>query len=83
MTDVEDCIEATLDEVLPRPGDRPDLLAAAMRYAVGSGGKRVRPRICLAAAAAVGGRAEDARYPAAAIEILHPYTLVHDDLPAM
>ena len=39
--------------------------------------------ICLAAAEAVGGRAEDARYPAAAIELLHNYTLVHDDLPAM
>lgn len=59
------------------------MLSKAMRYAVGSGGKRVRPQICLAAAVAVGGKAEDARYPAAAIELLHNYTLVHDDLPAM
>ena len=78
-----DFIEATLDEVLPREGDRPSALAAAMRYAVGSGGKRVRPRICLAAAVAAGGCAEDARYPAAAVELLHNYTLIHDDLPAM
>ena len=76
-------IEKTLDEVLPKEGERPAELSEAMRYAVGAGGKRIRPLICLASAVAVGGRAEDARYPAAAIELLHNYTLVHDDLPAM
>ena len=76
-------IEKTLDEVLPKPEDRPAELSDAMRYAVGTGGKRIRPLICLASAVAVGGNAEDARYPAAAIELLHNYTLVHDDLPAM
>lgn len=74
-------VERTLDEVLPK--GRPEKLSEAMRYAVGAGGKRIRPLICLAAAEAVGGLAEDARYPAAAIELLHNYTLVHDDLPAM
>ena len=76
-------IEKTLDEVLPKVGERPAELSEAMRYAVGTGGKRIRPLICLASAVAVGGSAEDARYPAAAIELLHNYTLVHDDLPAM
>ena len=76
-------IEKTLDEVLPKPEDRPAELSEAMRYAVGTGGKRIRPLICLASAVAAGGNAEDARYPAAAIELLHNYTLVHDDLPAM
>ena len=76
-------VEKTLDEVLPKPGERPAELSEAMRYAVGTGGKRIRPLICLASAVAVGGSAEDARYPAAAIELLHNYTLVHDDLPAM
>lgn len=76
-------VEATLDEVLPSANTRPAVLAEAMRYAVGSGGKRIRPLVCLASAVAVGGVAEDARYPAAAIELLHNYTLVHDDLPAM
>ena len=76
-------IERTLDEVLPKEGERPAELSEAMRYAVGTGGKRIRPLICLASAVAVGGSAEDARYPAAAIELLHNYTLVHDDLPAM
>jgi hypothetical protein len=54
-----------------------------MRYAVGAGGKRVRPLIAMGSALAAGGRAEDAAYPAAAIELLHNYTLVHDDLPSM
>ncbi len=76
-------VEATLDEVLPGEGSRPALLSQAMRYAVGTGGKRIRPLICLASAEAVCGTAADARYAAAAIELLHNYTLVHDDLPAM
>ena len=76
-------VERTLDEVLPKADERPAVLNKAMRYAVGTGGKRIRPLICLASAVAVGGAAEDARHPAAAIELLHNYTLVHDDLPAM
>ncbi|MCQ2388887.1 MAG: polyprenyl synthetase family protein [Kiritimatiellae bacterium] len=74
-------IEKALDDALPR--GRPETLAAAMRWAVGAGGKRIRPQICLAAAVAAGGKAEDAVKPACAIELLHNYTLVHDDLPAM
>jgi len=75
--------ERTLAEVLATVGEKPAALAEAMRYAVGTGGKRIRPVVCLAAAEAAGGKAEDAKYPAAAIELLHNYTLVHDDLPAM
>lgn len=82
MTDAYlDLVEKTLSEVLP--SSRPAVLSEAMRYAVGTGGKRIRPLICLASAVAVGGKAEDAKYPAAAIELLHNYTLIHDDLPAM
>ena len=76
-------IERTIDEVLPQTEERPAALSEAMRYAVGTGGKRIRPLVCLASAVAVGGAAEDAKYPAAAIELLHNYTLIHDDLPAM
>ena len=76
-------VEKTLDEVLPRSDGRPMVLSEAMRYAVGTGGKRIRPLVCLASAVAVGGKPEDAKYPAAAIELLHNYTLIHDDLPAM
>ena len=80
---MKDLVEKTLDEVLPRAEARPAALSEAMRYAVGTGGKRIRPLVCLASAVAVGGKAEDAKYPAAAIELLHNYTLIHDDLPAM
>ncbi len=76
-------IECALDAVLPKVDARPGVLSAAMRWAVEGGGKRIRPLICLAAAEAVGGRPEDALMPACAIELLHTYTLVHDDLPAM
>ena len=76
-----DRIERKLVELLS--GTRPESLFNAMRHAVMSGGKRVRPQIFLAAAAAVGGKADDAIYPACAIELLHSYTLVHDDLPSM
>lgn len=76
-------VENALDEVLPKADERPAVLSEAMRYAVGTGGKRIRPLVCLASAVAVGGDARDARYPAAAIELLHNYTLVHDDLPSM
>ena len=74
-------IERELREVLA--GERPPELFEAMRYAVGAGGKRLRPTVCLAAAEAVGGKAADALRPACAIELLHNYTLIHDDLPAM
>ena len=76
-----DLIERTLSDSIP--DERPAILSEAMRYAVGTGGKRIRPLICLASSVAVGGKPEDAKYPAAAIELLHNYTLIHDDLPAM
>ena len=82
MTDFLPLVERTLEEVLGA-GTRPAVLWEAMRYAVGTGGKRIRPLVCLASSVAVGGAAEDAKYPAAAIELLHNYTLIHDDLPAM
>ena len=74
-----------VEELLPDllSGARPAILFEAMRHAVMGGGKRIRPQLCLAAAVAVGGRMEDALYPACAIELLHSYTLVHDDLPSM
>lgn len=83
MEELLSLIEKTLYEVLPRESERPQELSEAMRYAVGTGGKRIRPLIALGAAMAAGGKAGDAAYPAAAIELLHNYTLVHDDLPSM
>ena len=79
-------VEEALDRLLPAPGSRPAVLAEAMRHAVLTGGKRLRPVLCLAASEAVMGRDGDgdaALNAAAAIELLHSYTLVHDDLPSM
>lgn len=58
-------------------------LANAMRYALAGGGKRVRPVLCLATAEAAGGRAEDALAAAVSLELVHTFSLVHDDLPSM
>ena len=76
-------IEGRLDKVLPPAETPPGELHAAMRYSVMGGGKRIRAILCLASCVAAGGNSEDALTPAAALEILHAYTLIHDDLPAM
>lgn len=60
-----------------------DRLQEAMRYSVLGGGKRVRPALCLAAAKAVGQTGDEALGPACAVELIHAYSLIHDDLPAM
>ena len=79
-------VDAALERYLPSPPICPAIVADAMRYCVFAGGKRLRPLLTLAAAAAVDGRsaAFDAALPAAcAIELIHTYSLIHDDLPAM
>jgi len=68
---------------MPSVRRRPAVLHRAMRYSVFSGGKRIRPVLCLAAADAVGSPCRTALVPAAAVELLHTYTLIHDDLPCM
>ena len=76
-------IEPALGEALGEAAGPAAALVRAMRHAVGAGGKRLRPILALAAAEAAGGAARDALPVATAIELLHNYTLVHDDLPAM
>ena len=76
-------VDAELEQILPPEDDPPEVLHAAMRYAVFSGGKRLRPVLCIAAAEAVGGDPAPACRAGAALELLHAYTLVHDDLPCM
>ena len=76
-------IEAALATVLPPTPDCPDVLADAMRYSLIAGGKRLRPVLCLAATDAVGGDRTLALPAACAIELIHTYSLIHDDLPAM
>jgi geranylgeranyl diphosphate synthase type II len=58
-------------------------LSEPMRYALAGGGKRIRPVLCLATAEAAGGRAEDALRAAVAVELVHTFSLVHDDLPSL
>ena len=76
-------LESALDQHMPPDTEQPALLHRAMRYCVFSDGKRIRPVLCLAAAHAIDADCESAVLPAIAIEALHTYTLVHDDLPAM
>jgi len=76
-------VDAALDAFLPKAKEKPATIHAAMRYSIFAGGKRLRPILCLAAAEACGGDLECAMPPACAVEILHTYSLVHDDLPCM
>jgi len=76
-------IEAELNRMMPAETTRPTVLHRAMRYSVMAGGKRLRPILCMAACEAVGERSEAASLSGIAIEILHTYTLIHDDLPCM
>jgi geranylgeranyl diphosphate synthase type II len=76
-------VDAALDAFLPKAKERPTTIHAAMRYSVFAGGKRLRPVLCLAAAEACSGEISSALAPACAVELMHTYSLVHDDLPAM
>jgi geranylgeranyl diphosphate synthase, type II len=76
-------IEAALARVLPAAPEAPSLVVSAMTYSVTAGGKRLRPILCLAGAEAVGGDLSLAMPAACAIELIHTYSLIHDDLPAM
>lgn len=76
-------VEQTLTARLPPASQPPARLHEAMRYAVLGGGKRVRPILTYASAQAIGTAAERVHAAAAALELIHAYSLVHDDLPAM
>jgi geranylgeranyl diphosphate synthase type II len=76
-------VEAALAVILPMPPDAPEVVDTAMRYSLLAGGKRLRPILCLASADAVGGARSMAMPAACAIELIHTYSLIHDDLPAM
>src|SRR5690242_9712182 len=76
-------VNEALDRFLPAATARPATIHKAMRYSLFAGGKRMRPALVLAAAEACGGRAADAMPLACAVECIHTYSLVHDDLPAM
>ena len=76
-------VETALDRWLPPAEKPPERLHAAMRYAVLGGGKRLRPLLIYATGEVLGMTAERLDGPAAAVELIHSYSLIHDDLPAM
>ena len=76
-------VDAQLEQILPQPRGPAEALFAAMRYSVFNGGKRLRPALCFAAAEAVAATDANTARVAAALEMIHAYSLIHDDLPAM
>ena len=76
-------VDAALDRTLPAESAWPSTIHRAVRYSLFAGGKRIRPILVLAAGEAVGGRASDLMPLACAVEMIHTYSLIHDDLPAM
>ena len=83
LDDVRQAVDDRLDAWLPRTDEPPARLHESMRYSVFAGGKRVRPILLILACRAVGGADEAAMPAACAIECIHTYSLIHDDLPAM
>ncbi|MBP82909.1 MAG: farnesyl-diphosphate synthase [Verrucomicrobiales bacterium] len=76
-------VDKALNGFLPETRIRPVTVHEAMRYSIFAGGKRLRPILSLAAAEACGGDTENTLAPAAAVECIHTYSLIHDDLPCM
>jgi geranylgeranyl diphosphate synthase type II len=76
-------VDQALDRFLPKATAKPATIHAAMCYSLFAGGKRMRPALLLAAAEACGGRSSEALPLACAVECIHTYSLIHDDLPAM
>ena len=76
-------VDAALDKFLPSAKTKPKTIHEAMRYSIFAGGKRLRPVICLASAEVLRGDIKEAMPLACAVECIHTYSLIHDDLPSM
>src|SRR6478672_8901222 len=76
-------VDATLDEFVPEPNVKPRRLHEAIRWSLFAGGKRIRPGLVYAAGETFGASRERLAKTAAAIEMIHTFSLIHDDLPAM
>jgi geranylgeranyl diphosphate synthase, type II len=83
LPSLRDMVEQSIARLLGLSADCPGILVESMRYSVTAGGKRLRPLLVLLACEACGGAVEAALSAAAAIEFVHTYSLIHDDLPAM
>jgi len=82
LKEKQDEINRVLNEILSQ-ASHSERIMDAMRYSVMASGKRLRPVLCIAAAEAVGGMNQTILHPACALEMIHTYSLIHDDLPAM
>ena len=76
-------VDAALDRLLPAEATQPPSIHTAMRYSVFAGGKRIRPILCVEAARIFSSDVTPALHPACALEFIHTYSLIHDDLPAL
>ena len=76
-------VNDALNKHLPKASAKPETLHESMRYSMFAGGKRFRPILCMAAAEACGGRASESLILGSAVECIHTYSLIHDDLPGM
>ncbi len=76
-------IDHTLDRLVPAESTPPETIHKAMRYSLFAGGKRIRPLLCLAAAEAVSDFTPGVEEVASSLELIHTYSLIHDDLPAL
>ncbi len=76
-------IDTTLDKYIPKPTEYPQVLHRSIRYVLFPGGKRIRPILSIVTCEACGGNIKDAILAACGIELIHTYTLVHDDLPSI
>lgn len=77
------CVDEALDRILPRAEEYPPIIHQAMRHSVFAGGKRLRPVLCLEAGRLFGGEAKILLRLGCALEMIHTYSLIHDDLPAL
>jgi geranylgeranyl diphosphate synthase type II len=83
MAQRRELVDKALEQYIPEESKYPPIIHQAMRYSVFAGGKRLRPILTLAATEAVGGNPESVLFAACAIELIHTYSLIHDDLPSM
>lgn len=83
LSEQRQLIDRTLDLLVPSEETPPVQIHRAMRYSLMAGGKRIRPILCLEAARVIRDRVDGAEHPACALEMVHTYSLIHDDLPAL
>ena len=79
----KEIVDEALDRYLPGEDNYPSVIFESVRYSIFAGGKRIRPILCMASAEAVGGNVETVLPVACALELIHTYSLIHDDLPVM